>query len=111
MTDLRQAAGLDLGPGAVTTLLDGPPDRRPERYAAASPIERLPLGVRQLLVHGERDGVVPVDMSRRYTDRARALGDDVDLVVCPGTGHFQVVDPGHLCWLAVVERLPGLTTA
>jgi acetyl esterase/lipase len=52
--DLAKASRLRLSNSAVDELLGGPPDRVPERYAAASPIERLPLGVPTLLVHGGR---------------------------------------------------------
>ena len=108
VSDLRAAVDLDLGPGAVVGLLGGPPEDVPERYALASPIERLPLRVPQLLVHGARDRLVPIAMSRAYATAGRAAGDDIELVELPGTGHFEVIDPGHTSWLAVVERLPRL---
>ena len=38
----------------------------PERYDAASPIERLPLGVPLLLTHGALDEDVPVEISREF---------------------------------------------
>ncbi|MGH9120167.1 MAG: alpha/beta hydrolase family protein [Acidimicrobiales bacterium] len=111
VSDLRTAAALDLGPGAVVGLLGGRPDQQPARYALASPIERLPLGVPQLLVHGARDRLVPVAMSRAYAAAGRGAGDRVELVEWPGIGHFEVIDPAHPSWAAVVERLPDLVTA
>jgi len=77
----------------------------PERYAAASPAAQLPLGVRQLLVHGSRDDTVPVEMSRAYAVRARDAGDEVELVET-GEGHFECLDPTSASWAAIVERLP-----
>ena len=76
----------------------------PERYAEASPAERLPLGVPTLLVHGDRDLVVPVSMSERYAARARAAGDDVTLEVIAGEDHMAPVDPASGAWAACVER-------
>jgi dipeptidyl aminopeptidase/acylaminoacyl peptidase len=77
----------------------------PERYAAASPAAQLPLGVRQLLVHGRRDDTVPVEMSRAYAQRAREAGDKVDLVETE-EGHFECLDPSSASWAAILERLP-----
>ena len=47
------------------------PASSPERYAAASPAALLPTGVRTVLVHGDRDDEVPVEVSRSYVARGR----------------------------------------
>jgi acetyl esterase/lipase len=78
----------------VLALMDGAPDAVPDRYAAGSPIRRVPLGVPALLVHGTRDDVVPSRRSRDFAAAARAAGDDVTLVE-PDADHRQVVDPRH----------------
>jgi pimeloyl-ACP methyl ester carboxylesterase len=85
----------------VGELLGGSSDA----YAQASPAERLPLGVSQLLVHGEADAIVPVAMSRAYERAARAAGDDVELVALPGVGHYDHLDPASEAWAAVVRWL------
>jgi pimeloyl-ACP methyl ester carboxylesterase len=77
----------------------------PERYAAASPAARLPLGVPQLLVHGTRDDIVPASMSRSYRDRALAARDDVELVET-GEDHMDCLDPASASWAAILARLP-----
>ena len=53
--DLRRAWELGLSNGAAAELLGGSPYDYPERYAAASPAALLPLGVRQVLLHGDQD--------------------------------------------------------
>lgn len=78
----------------VLALMGGAPDALPDRYAAGSPIRRVPLGVPTLLVHGTRDDVVPPRRSRDFATAARAAGDDVTLVE-PDADHRQVVDPRH----------------
>ena len=83
----------------------------PERYAEASPAERLPLGLPTLLVHGDRDLVVPVSMSERYVERARAAGDEVTLEVIAGEDHMAPVDPASGAWAACVKWLEGLRLA
>jgi dipeptidyl aminopeptidase/acylaminoacyl peptidase len=106
VNDLFAAARLGLSRDAAAQLLGGAPEARPERYRAASPIERLPLGVPQLLVHGEEDGIVPLAMSLAYHDAALAAGDSVELAVLPDTGHYEHLDPASEAWRAVRAWLP-----
>ena len=102
VVDLRMAHDLRLSGDAAGELVGGNPDR----FQHASPRERLPLGVRQLLVHGAQDDTVPVAMSESYAAAARRAGDDVDLVVVPDEGHMDPIDPASRCWAEVVARLP-----
>jgi acetyl esterase/lipase len=101
VVDLRMASRLRLSDGVVHRFLGGAPDEVPERYAAASPAERLPLGVPLLLTHGDRDDIVPPEMSEQFAQAARAAGDDVDLVVAAGEEHLGHLDPANPLWQAV----------
>jgi acetyl esterase/lipase len=105
VSDLEDAWRRGLSAHAAGELVGGSPDEVPERYAAASPAALVPLGVRQLLVHGRYDDTVPVEMSRGYAFRARAAGDEVELVETD-EGHFECLDPGSESWQAIVARLP-----
>ena len=105
LVDLREVARLGLSRRAAESFVGGPPGRRPQRYDLASPIERLPLEVPQLLVHGEADEVVPIDLSRRYARRAVEAGDPCELVELPGVGHMEHLDPGTHAWQAVATWL------
>jgi acetyl esterase/lipase len=105
MPDLRAADREGLGDGAATAFMGGSAGDLPDRYAAASPIERLPLGVPQLLVHGDADDVVPASQSSSYAEAARAAGDEVDLVLRPGEDHFVHMDPAGGAWGDVVAWL------
>ena len=62
----------------------------PEHYADGSPVELLPLGVPQIVIHGTVDDSVPFEMSERYVE---AAGGEAELVVLDGTGHFELIDP------------------
>jgi len=103
--DLRLASELRLSDGVVHRFLGGTPQEVPERYAAASPAERLPLGVPALLTHGGRDDTVPLRMSEGFAAAARAVGDDVELVVEPDEDHMGHIDPGNRLWRAVTTWL------
>jgi acetyl esterase/lipase len=103
--DLRAAERDPDGEAAVAIFMGGTVAEVPERYADASPIERVPIGVPQLLVHGEADQRVPVETSRRYADAARAAGDEVELVLRPGEDHFVHLDIAGGAWADVVDWL------
>lgn len=103
--DLAEAYRLDLDGGAVAGLLGGGPDDVPERYAAADPAALGVPGPPVVVLHGDVDRSVPVEMSRRY---AAATGSR--LVELPGVGHFAVIDPESAAWPAVVAAL-GATLA
>jgi acetyl esterase/lipase len=90
-------------------LMGGPPDRVPERYAAADPMQLVPLGVPTLLVHGAGDETVPVKRSREYAAAAAAAGDDVELVEPSPGGHRVHVDPRSLAWQAVAAWIAAPT--
>jgi acetyl esterase/lipase len=103
--DLREALRLHLSGDVVRRLLGGPPGKLPGRYDVASPIERLPLGLPQLLVHGEADDVVPISIARGYHARAREAGDPCELIELPGVGHMEHVDARSATWPPVVAWL------
>jgi len=92
VADLARAYELGCGNGAVAKFLGGSPGEQPERYRMSSPMEMLPLGVRQLIVHGTADQDVPIEISRGYAEAATAAGDDIRLVELPNGGHMDVVD-------------------
>ncbi|HEX7316481.1 MAG TPA: alpha/beta hydrolase [Pyrinomonadaceae bacterium] len=106
ITDLR-GYGSGCG-GAVTKLLGGSPDEVPLRYRQASPIELLPLRVKQRLIHGLLDTIVPPEQSRDYEVAARRAGNDVKLVTVGEAGHFDLVAPQASAWPAVREAIRSL---
>ena len=103
--DLRRGYQMRLGGGAVARLLGGGPEDVPDRYAGASPAERLPLGTPQVLVHGTADPAVPVEFSRTYRAAAVAKGDEVELLELAGEDHFGVIDPTSSAWPSVRDAL------
>ena len=77
----------------------------PEHFPDGSPIELLPLGVRQIVIHGTEDESVPYEMSERYVE---AADGEAELVTLEGAGHFELIDPlapEFDATLAAVRRL------
>ncbi len=101
VSDLRSAWKKKLGHGIVTRLMGGTPGEHPDRYNAGSPIELLPTGARQVLVHGSADDTVLVSQSEAYVEKAKKLGDRPTLVKLNGIGHYELIDPKSEAWLTV----------
>jgi acetyl esterase/lipase len=107
--DLAAAFADAIGESATGAFMGGGPDDRPDAYALADPIRRLPAGARVLLVHGDADQRVPVEQSRRYADAAAAAGDTrCELYELPGVDHFDLIDPRTTAWATVAARLETL---
>ena len=96
--DLVAASRLGLGSRAADRLLGGSPAQVPDRYASASPLARIPIGVPVTLVHGLDDDTVPVEQSDVYAAAARAAGDVVVEHRLPGVEHFSLIDPASDAW-------------
>jgi acetyl esterase/lipase len=103
--DLVAGARAGIGEGAVAAFLGAGPDEAPERYRLASPLARLPLGIRQVLLHGDADRRVPVEQSRAYAAAASAAGDPVELVELADIDHMTLIDPSSSAWSEVADRL------
>ncbi len=105
ITDLADACHRGIGGDVVAELIGGLPDQVPERYESASPMELLPLGVRQILLHGTADETMPVDLSRRYSAAAAGAGDTIELIELPGMGHMEYLDPAGEAHAFLCRRL------
>jgi acetyl esterase/lipase len=105
VADLALAHELKLSRGVVQELLGGPPEDQPDRYRQASPIQRLPMKKPTVLIHGEKDNIVPISIARSYESAARRAGDAVELKALPNTGHFELIDPEKPQWAAVEQTV------
>lgn len=110
VNDLELSSQLHLGNDAALELLGGSFAEIPERYAAASPVAMLPLGIPQILVHGTEDNRVPYAMSERYLAAAEAAGDRIRLIMLPGEDHFVVINVKSQAWQQIVTAIDELLT-
>jgi acetyl esterase/lipase len=61
--DLTAAARHGLDGNAAQALMGGGPGELPEEYRAADPMRLLPSGVRTILLHGDADTLVPIEIA------------------------------------------------
>lgn len=111
VSDLQKMWKIDIENGIsspVEALIGGTPLQFPERYLLSSPIELLPLDTEQILVHGDLDSDVPVELSVEYHRRAKNKGNRVKLIVLPGIEHFQIINPSSSAWNSVIDSLEVL---
>ncbi len=95
----------------VSRLIGGSPDEVPQRYAEVSLPALLPLGVRQRLIWGSRESYVPQSQARDFVAAARASGDDAELIIVPGAGHFETASPASSAWPVVLSVIEGMLDA
>ena len=74
-------------------------------FLDTSPSEMLPLGVKQILMHGVFDGIVPPAIGLRYQTRAKEMGDNVELISLENSGHFELIAPWTPPGRAVVTKI------
>jgi acetyl esterase/lipase len=87
------------GAPVVTDLIGGSPAEHADRYRAASPIELLPFGVRQVFFAGQMFAA----QAAPYETAAKAAGDQIQTIVLPKAGHFVFIDPQSEVWPQVLE--------
>ncbi len=95
------------GPGVVESLVDLK-GRGAAAWADTSPPHLLPVHVRQLIVSGFHDPIVPPRFGQAYAAAARQAGDPVEEVVFPEAGHFELIDPGSTAWGKLYPMLDAL---
>ncbi|MBL0124108.1 MAG: alpha/beta hydrolase [Betaproteobacteria bacterium] len=74
-------------------------------FRDTSPSEMLPLGAKQILIHGVFDGIVPPAIGLRYQMQAKGKGESIELVTLDNAGHFELIAPWTAAGKVVVERI------
>jgi len=109
--DLDRTSELRVGRDGMVPVHDflgGAFDAVPERYALASPARLLPVGIPVVVLHGDADDSVPLELSQRYVERARAAGDPVEFVVLSGVDHLEPFNPATPAGAAVRSAIRSL---
>lgn len=93
---------------SVDALLGGTPTTVPERYAAASPAQRLPLAAPLVLLHGRDDPIVDPASVQHFVPQVTDRGGRAELLILPGAGHFDLGAPTPASREALRRALRGL---
>jgi acetyl esterase/lipase len=108
LPDLELAAtppGSGCGTEVVEKLV-GPPTLSSRNVYADTSIPRLaPLGVRQVLINGLQDRIIPTSYAEDYASKMRSAGDTVKVRMIDRTGHVELIAPETAAWAATVEEI------
>ena len=92
------------GVEVVAQLVGKPTPQHPDVYADTSVPRLLPLGMKQDLINGREDRIIPFVMATDYVAKANAAGDTATLHTIPATGHVELIAPETAAW-AEAKRL------
>jgi acetyl esterase/lipase len=106
ITDLRKTGtACDM---EVIQFAGGEAKEKAAIYDLASPITLLPLGVKQKMIQGGADNIIPMAMATEYVEVAKSKNDAVELIALKDADHFQLVDPRSPAWPTVQEAVKSL---
>jgi acetyl esterase/lipase len=107
LPDLEEAARSENGCGneVIGRLTGGRSPPRPDPYADTSVPRLAPLGLKQVLINGRQDRIIPVAYAEAYAAPMRAAGDDVRVRMVERTGHVELIAPETAAWAAAVEEI------
>jgi acetyl esterase/lipase len=101
--DLQLAYELHLSNNAVVEFLGGTPTEVADHYREADPM-KLAIRAPQCIIQGVGDDIVPPSLSKDYVSAKSNAKENVRLMMIPGAGHFEIVDPRSDAW-ATVEKI------
>lgn len=108
LPDLELAA-TPPGSGCGTEVIEklvGPPTMSSRHVYADTSIPRLaPLGVKQILINGLQDRIIPTSYAEDYAAKMRSAGDKVKVRMLDRTGHVELIAPETAAWAAAVEEI------
>jgi acetyl esterase/lipase len=100
LPDLEEAARSENGCGnAVAAQIGG------GRFEETSVPRLAPLGVRQILINGLQDRIIPTAYAEGYAAPMRSAGDDVRVRMIDRTGHIELIAPESAAWAAAAEEI------
>jgi acetyl esterase/lipase len=108
LPDLELAAtppGSGCGTEVIAKLV-GPPTLSSRDVYADTSVPRLgPLGVRQVLVNGLQDRIIPTAYADDYARRMKAASDRVAVRMVDRTGHVELIAPESEAWKVAAREI------
>ena len=105
LPDLEEAArppGSGCGTEVVARLVGS---ERQDPWADTSLPRLAPIGVRQTLINGTEDRIVPAFYAEAYAAQMRAAGDEVEVRMIDETGHVELIAPESTAWAAAAATI------
>jgi acetyl esterase/lipase len=110
--DLRtyRRVGPDACGGAATidALIGAAARTKGDPFADTSPADLVPIGAPQAVISGDADLIVPPIFGADYAAKAAAAHDAARIIVIPGAGHFDLIDPQAPGWTIIQETIASL---
>jgi acetyl esterase/lipase len=103
--NLADLEGKGVCGNVIDSLMGGSPVEFPDRYAAASPMKLVPVGVPQIVVVGGKDSNWGPSGRTYYAHARNSRDDEVELRIAPESGHFDVIAPPTTSWPVVMKAL------
>jgi acetyl esterase/lipase len=75
------------------------------RFSETSVPRLAPLGLRQVLINGLQDRIIPIAYAEGYAAPMRSAGDEVEVRMLERTGHVELIAPETDAWAAAVEEI------
>lgn len=105
--DLHLVHDLGLDDGAAAALMGSTPQGEPAAWAGADPARLGRTAYPVVVVHGDQDEQVPLQVGRSWWERAGTPDRD-QLLVLEGTTHFSLIDPGHAAHATLLAGVQAL---
>lgn len=107
LPDLEEAARSENGCGneVVARLTGGARAGRIDPFTDTSVPRLAPLRIRQVLINGMQDRIIPTAYAEGYARPMRSAGDDVRVRMIDRTGHVELIAPDTAAWAAAVEEI------
>jgi acetyl esterase/lipase len=101
LPDLEEAArppGSGCGVEVIARISGG-------KFAETSVPRLAPLGLRQVLVNGLQDRIIPTSYADKYAADVRAAGDKVEVRKVDRTGHVELIAPETEAWKVAASEI------
>ncbi len=96
------------GPPTIDALTGAATRKNVDLFADTSPAALLPIGVRQVVISGALDKIVPPAFGKDYAAAAATKGDSVKEITIEGAGHFELIDPTSDAWKTIRAEVDAL---
>ncbi len=94
------------GPPTIDALVDA--KRKGDLYADTSPAALLPIGVKQAVISGALDKIVPPPFGKDFAALATKKGDAAKEITLENAGHFELIDPTSDAWKIIRAEIDAL---